>query len=74
MVCVFRIYLPPLVPILSFVGEGAKRLGAAQLTRQLVGLALVLNNCGFTHVIENMVRESGLRTWRPAGNMAVDCK
>ena len=45
-----------------YVAEGAKRLGAVQLTRQLVGLALVSSNCGFTDVIENMERESGLRT------------
>jgi hypothetical protein len=31
-----------------------------QLYRQLVGRALVLSECGFTDVIENMERENGL--------------
>jgi hypothetical protein len=69
-ILVFRIYLPPLVQalILSFVGEGAKRLGAVQLYPP-VGGALMLSNCEFTDVIENMVRESGLRT--PASSLGI---
>ena len=74
MFWVFRINLPPLVAILSFVGECAKRLGAVQLTPPAGGARAGVSNCGFTDVIENMERESGLRTLASSlGKWAMFC-